>query len=385
MWPCCDDTSSEDDEHNTGNILLLLFADAFIAPALLACLSEVDELYTALGWTSSPLLSKTDIHLNLSHYHLTQALSPGSETQIDCYASSDMLVERPTPRQWSGTHTPNSSPCRQTVRFHCDNCSHCAFHHSHSVRFVRMQLQPTSHLYLSLLLSSDGCRTACSIAHTGGPCGALEQAPCRSSSLGGSTWRVPVSPRSASTHYIMLAASHFHCVCLTGIPWLSALHCLQQRQSGSSSTSSTQPWSLTLEPNSTTPSGSTPNPQQSLGVIVSTFTSGLARDVHTQTVPLCSALPLGPPSSPSTHNAATADASTQLSIPEFLQLCLTKHPFRRTATLQSREDLSDAHCSSDRGNPREVTFADAATQLSFAEFFERCILYKALPPRPQAT
>ena len=49
MWPCCDDTSSNDDEHNTGNTLLLLFVDADIAPALLAGLSEVDELKIALG------------------------------------------------------------------------------------------------------------------------------------------------------------------------------------------------------------------------------------------------------------------------------------------------------------------------------------------------
>ena len=88
--------------------------------------------------------------------------------------------------------------------------------------------------------------------------------------------------------------------------------------------------------------------------------------MSTQTMPLCSALSLEPASSPSTHNAATADASTQLSIQEFLQLCFTKHPFRRTATLQLREDLNDAQCPSD----------------SFAEFFERCILSKALPPRP---
>ena len=46
---CCDDTSSDDDEHNTNNTLLLLFADAYIAPALLAGLSEVDELMIALG------------------------------------------------------------------------------------------------------------------------------------------------------------------------------------------------------------------------------------------------------------------------------------------------------------------------------------------------
>ena len=49
MWPCCDDTSSDDDEHNTDNTLLLLFADAYIAPALLAGLSDVDVLYIALG------------------------------------------------------------------------------------------------------------------------------------------------------------------------------------------------------------------------------------------------------------------------------------------------------------------------------------------------
>ena len=45
---------------------------------------------------------------------------------------------------------------------------------------------------------------------------------------------------------------------------------------------------------------------------------GLTRDVNAQTVPLCSV--------PSTHHAATTDASTQLSISEFLHLCFTKHP-----------------------------------------------------------
>ena len=46
MWASCDDTSSNDDEHNT---LLLLLADGYIAPALLAGLSEVDEFMVALG------------------------------------------------------------------------------------------------------------------------------------------------------------------------------------------------------------------------------------------------------------------------------------------------------------------------------------------------
>ena len=49
MWACCDDTPSDDDEHKTDNMLLLLFAHAFIAPALLVGLSEVDELNMALG------------------------------------------------------------------------------------------------------------------------------------------------------------------------------------------------------------------------------------------------------------------------------------------------------------------------------------------------
>ena len=46
MWTCCADSSS--DEHNTCNTLLLLFADALVAPALLADLSEVDQLMVAL-------------------------------------------------------------------------------------------------------------------------------------------------------------------------------------------------------------------------------------------------------------------------------------------------------------------------------------------------
>ena len=136
-----------------------------------------------------------------------------------------------------------------------------------------------------------------------------------------------------------------------------------------------QPLSLTQELNVSTPSGSAPNPQSSLSSIVSHFPLGLTRDVRTQTVSLCSV--------PSTHHATTADASTELSISEFLQLCFTKHPFRRTVSLRLHEDLREAQTPSHTGNSMEVTFADAATQLSFAEFFDRCILSRALPPRPQ--
>ena len=49
MWACCADSSSDDDDHNTSNTLLLLFADSFVAPALLEDFSEVDELMVALS------------------------------------------------------------------------------------------------------------------------------------------------------------------------------------------------------------------------------------------------------------------------------------------------------------------------------------------------
>ena len=39
MWPCCDFTSSDDDEHNTDNNVLL-FTDIAITPTLLEGLSE---------------------------------------------------------------------------------------------------------------------------------------------------------------------------------------------------------------------------------------------------------------------------------------------------------------------------------------------------------
>ena len=49
MWPCCDFTSSDDDELNTDNNCLLVFADVDITPTLLEGLSEVDVLHVALG------------------------------------------------------------------------------------------------------------------------------------------------------------------------------------------------------------------------------------------------------------------------------------------------------------------------------------------------
>ena len=49
MWPCCDFTSSYDDERNTDNNFLFLFVDVGITPTLFEGLTEVDVLHIALG------------------------------------------------------------------------------------------------------------------------------------------------------------------------------------------------------------------------------------------------------------------------------------------------------------------------------------------------
>ena len=74
MWPCCDFTSSDDDEHNTDNNFLLLFADVDITPTFLEGLNEVDVLHAALGcrfaldiFTISQQHSPTPVHEPLPH------------------------------------------------------------------------------------------------------------------------------------------------------------------------------------------------------------------------------------------------------------------------------------------------------------------------------
>ena len=74
MWPCCDFTSSDDDEHNTDNNFVLLFADIAITPTLFEGLTEVDVLHTALGcrftldiFTISKQHSPTPVHEPLPH------------------------------------------------------------------------------------------------------------------------------------------------------------------------------------------------------------------------------------------------------------------------------------------------------------------------------
>ena len=74
MWPCCDITSSDDDEHNTDSNFLLLFADVGITPTLLEGLTEVDVLHIALScrfaldiFTISQQHSPTRDHEPLPH------------------------------------------------------------------------------------------------------------------------------------------------------------------------------------------------------------------------------------------------------------------------------------------------------------------------------
>ena len=58
MWACCEDTSYDDD-HNTSNALLLLCANALIAPVLLAGLSDVVELKVVVGWFALDVFTVT--------------------------------------------------------------------------------------------------------------------------------------------------------------------------------------------------------------------------------------------------------------------------------------------------------------------------------------
>ena len=74
MWPCCDITSSDDDEHNTDSNFLLLFADISIMPTLLEGLTDIDVLHIALGcrfaldiFTIPQLYSSALDHEPLSH------------------------------------------------------------------------------------------------------------------------------------------------------------------------------------------------------------------------------------------------------------------------------------------------------------------------------
>ena len=107
MWPCCDFTSSDDDEHNTDNKFLLLFADVAITPTLLEGLTVVDVLHVALvadsPWIFSRFRSNIPLHLISSHF-LTILSTPHLEhvcyTRLMTFTTASLLG----PRSWKGTH-----------------------------------------------------------------------------------------------------------------------------------------------------------------------------------------------------------------------------------------------------------------------------------------
>ena len=125
MWPCCDYTSPDDDEHNTDNNPLLLFPDADITPTLLEGLSEVDCS------THSPRLQ-----IRPRHFHDFAAIIPPhliTRHFLSTPSSSHSQDWCHTP--WKGTHTPSLTLCWQTSRLHSVNCSHVDLHHSRICRF----------------------------------------------------------------------------------------------------------------------------------------------------------------------------------------------------------------------------------------------------------
>ena len=71
MLPGSDFTSSDEDEHNTDNNFLLLFADIGIMPNLLDGLNDVDVLHIALGCRFA-----LDILTVSQHYASTLEIDP---------------------------------------------------------------------------------------------------------------------------------------------------------------------------------------------------------------------------------------------------------------------------------------------------------------------
>ena len=97
MWPCCDYTSSDDDEHNTDNNFLLLFADADITPTLLEGLSEVDVLRISIGCRFAldifMILQQYFLHLISSHYLSTLNSNPCSEVWCHTRPAVAMMAQ----------------------------------------------------------------------------------------------------------------------------------------------------------------------------------------------------------------------------------------------------------------------------------------------------
>ena len=122
MWPCCDFTSSDDDEHNTDNNFLLLFADFGITPTLLEGLTEVDVLHTALGCRFAldifTISQQHSLHLIMSHF-LTILSSPHTEHGCYTHLKTDTMASIHGPRSWKGTHILSLSLCGRNSWLQC--------------------------------------------------------------------------------------------------------------------------------------------------------------------------------------------------------------------------------------------------------------------------
>ena len=189
--------------------------------------------------------------------------------------------------------------------------------------------------------------------------------------------------------------------CYTGIPWLSALHCLQQLQSGACSTSTTQPLSLSR----TAQRHQVPRPTRSRhSVLISLIFqwASLVMSVHRlcrcalcfqhttlqQTPPrnspsrrFCRCVLPNNPSGVQFHSAFMKtfvkhkpqqhwklDASHVRLCRHatlFRRVLRAVHPLKPRTTL-----LQDA---STQASPHSAAFADASTQLPLTEFFLGCV------------
>ena len=118
-------------------------------------------------------------------------------------------------------------------------------------------------------------------------------------------------------------------------------------------TTPSQSWSKTLAPTSTQTSSTTATPQLQLRITVSTHLSGSSLDATTQTVQLSSTLPQDASTQATPHSATTKVASTQFSISDFFQRCLSERDLsRRTIPLIIHRDVGCIHGSSNSSGHR---------------------------------
>ena len=120
MWPCCDFTSSDDDEHNTDNNFLLLFADVAITPTLLEALTEFDVLHKTLGCRFAldifTISQQTFPYTLITSHSLTILSSPHFEHGCYTCLKTVTLANLLGPRSWKGTHTLSLTLCGQENR-----------------------------------------------------------------------------------------------------------------------------------------------------------------------------------------------------------------------------------------------------------------------------